>query len=88
VDVADLDRLTLTARGVERLFGVRRDRVSAAVRAGELPGYRLGKRNYLILCRDVSAWLERHRVQPADPARVVDKVLRREARTGVNQAAP
>ncbi len=73
-------RTALTARGVEREYGIARDRVCDAIRAGELPAARIGRRVYTILRRDIEAWLSAHRVVPADAARRVDEVLGREAR--------
>lgn len=75
-----MERIALTARGVERAYGVSRDRVAAAVQAGDLRGARIGRRTYTILRRDVEDWLERHRVAPAHPAQRVAEDLEQEAR--------
>lgn len=55
----------LTARAIQREYGIRRERIGEAVNAGELPAARLGARRFLILRDDFEAWLRRHAVRPA-----------------------
>jgi len=75
-----MDRHALSARGVEREYQIGRDRVIAAVRAGELPAARLGARRILILRTDLERWIRAHTIRPTTDARVrVDEVLAREA---------
>jgi len=70
----------LTARAVAREYGISRDRVRAAIRSGDLPAARLGRRSYTLLRRDVEAWIERHRVEPRTVAERVERALIREDR--------
>jgi len=73
------DRRAITLRGVQRAYGIARDRVSAAIRAGELPASRIGARRLTILVRDVEGWIARHRISPSAEQRV-EQIRARERR--------
>ena len=75
------DRQAYTLRGAARAYGLARDTLAAAIRAGDLPASRLGSRRLVILRRDLDAWLVAHRVPVGDTAEhVVARILAREAR--------
>jgi excisionase family DNA binding protein len=76
-----MERHALSARAIEREFGVGRDRICEAVHGGDLPASRFGKRRFAILRTDVEAWLRSHAFRPnAHAESVVERVLAREAR--------
>jgi len=70
-------------RQASRRYSVARDTLAAAVRRGDLPASRLGRRRLLILDDDLRDWLARHRVRPQTVAERVEAALARE-----NQLAP
>jgi len=67
-------------RQASRRYGVARDTLAAAIRAGELPASRPGRRRLVILDDDLRAWLARHRVRPQTVAARVEAALAREGR--------
>ena len=76
-----MERAALTLRGVERALGLDRRTISAAIKSGELPATRIGKRNLLILRSDVESWLRRHALCPNAHAEArVEQLLARESR--------
>ena len=57
-------RRALSARGVEREYGVDRGLVGRAIRTGQLPASRVGRRRYLVFRDDVEGWLRAFKVKP------------------------
>lgn len=57
----------LSIRAAARLLGVARERISDAVKSGELPNYRLGRRRLLIYRRDLESWVRSHPGRPSEP---------------------
>jgi len=73
------EREAFSLRALCRAYGIDASVPSRAIRAGELPAARLGKRRFLILRADWEKFVRRKAVQPdSHAACVVEQRLRRE----------
>ena len=74
-----MGRYALSARGVERDYGIDRTAVAEAIRSGDLRASRLGARRFTLLRTDVEQWLRRYAVTPTARAQArVHEVLEAE----------
>ena len=58
-------RAALTARQSAVVYSLSKTTIRDAIRAGELPAFRIGKRRLLILRQDLEQWLRKHQVRPS-----------------------
>ena len=76
------ERLAYSQREASIVSGISPAELRAAIRAGQLPVSRIGKRTLRILRADLEAWLRSHRIRLDDPERqAVERVLERERAT-------
>jgi hypothetical protein len=74
-------RQAFSARGAAQAWGVDRNAILEAIRTGDLPAYRRGRRRWILFPADVEHWIKSQSVRSTDHARArVQEVLAREGR--------
>lgn len=76
------NRLAFTARSAAAAYRVSRHRIAAAIKAGELPAQKLGRRTTLICRADLDAWIRQHAIRITSHAeqRAAEMLARTEQR--------